>query len=60
MTKPQKEQSPAVKAVLCFQATAIRLAKPSKSQAMRLQSAGLLSDRALTQLFATRPHWGRE
>ena len=28
-----------------------------KNDAMRLHSAGLLSDLALTQLFAACPHW---
>ena len=31
-----------------------------KNDAMRLHGAGLLSDRALTLLFATHPHWGHE
>lgn len=31
-----------------------------KNDAMRLHGAGLLSDPALTQLFATRAHWGHE
>lgn len=57
MGKSQNEPRPAVKAVRCFQAVAIKFKLPSKSQAMRLHGAGLLSNNALTQLFATRPHW---
>lgn len=36
---------------------AIKLSKPSKTNTLRQHGAGLLSDRALTQLFAARPHW---
>ena len=58
--KPHNGKRPTDKAGRCFQTGAIKLRKPSKSAAMRLHGAGLLSDRALTQLFATRAHWGHE
>ncbi len=60
MGKPQNEPRSAVKAGQCFQAVAIKFNMPSKSQAMRLHGAGLLSNNALTELFATRPDWRHE